>query len=105
MKIGRRDAIMAKATELRQEYDGDLYGVYENGGTSTIYVSPVKFDELDKSLAVQRSSFKGSITARFKIPKNMLEKQSIWSALSLISPLFGIIAAFFLPGKSEEQED
>ena len=47
MTIGPRTEIYAKAEELAKKIGGYLYGKTENGGTSTLYVSPVPFDRLD----------------------------------------------------------
>ena len=44
--MGRRSEIIALAKERAKEMDGYLYGLEENGGTHTIYVSPVPFDQL-----------------------------------------------------------
>jgi formate dehydrogenase iron-sulfur subunit len=44
--IGRRSDMIKKAHELAKEMDGHIYGLDENGGTNTIYVSPVPFDRL-----------------------------------------------------------
>ena len=44
--IGPRDEILAKARTLAQERGAYLYGVTENGGTNTFYLSPVPFSEL-----------------------------------------------------------
>ncbi|MFH1139883.1 MAG: 4Fe-4S dicluster domain-containing protein [Pseudomonadota bacterium] len=51
--IGPRDEIVAQAKKRAEEIKGYLYGLDENGGTNTIYVSPVPFDELDRSLEQQ----------------------------------------------------
>ncbi len=103
MEIGRRDVIMAKAKKLKEYYRGDLFGLEENGGTSTIYVSSIKFSEIDKSLEAETKSRKGGKTIPLSVPENMLKKQSIWAGLSLISPLLGVMAAFVFPGRNEEQ--
>jgi Fe-S-cluster-containing dehydrogenase component len=44
--MGRRSEIIALAKERAQKMDGYIYGLEENGGTHTIYVSPVAFDRL-----------------------------------------------------------
>jgi formate dehydrogenase iron-sulfur subunit len=50
MSIGPRKEITAKAEALAKKIGGYLYGKTENGGTSTLYVSPVPFDLLDGAL-------------------------------------------------------
>ena len=48
--IGPRPEIIAKARQLAEEIGGYIYGDVENGGTNTLYVSPVPFDVLNQSL-------------------------------------------------------
>ncbi|MBN2439179.1 MAG: 4Fe-4S dicluster domain-containing protein [Deltaproteobacteria bacterium] len=50
LAIGPRGEIFAKAEALAAKTGGYLYGKTENGGTSTLYVSPVPFETLDASL-------------------------------------------------------
>ncbi len=49
--IGPRDEIIARAKALAQETGGYIYGIDENGGTNTIYVSPLPFEAINQSLA------------------------------------------------------
>jgi formate dehydrogenase iron-sulfur subunit len=50
MAIGPRAEIFGKAEALVAKIGGHLYGKTENGGTSTLYVSPVPFATLDAAL-------------------------------------------------------
>ncbi|MHB8773089.1 MAG: 4Fe-4S dicluster domain-containing protein [Syntrophales bacterium] len=50
MSIGPRKEIYAQAEALAAKIGGYLYGKAENGGTSTLYVSPVPFDRLDRAI-------------------------------------------------------
>jgi formate dehydrogenase iron-sulfur subunit len=50
MAIGPRKEIFARAEDLAKKLGGRLYGKTENGGTSTLYVSPVPFETLDAAL-------------------------------------------------------
>ena len=104
MQIGRRDEIMELAERLRLEYDGDLSGMTENGGTSTIYVSPVPFADIDRALVAQAKDQKGGKVVRLDQPQNMLEKQKSWALLSLLSPLAGIGAAITFAGKKDKED-
>lgn len=105
MRIGKRDEIFLEAEKLKQEYNGDLYGMTENGGTSTIYVSPVPFKELDEALASQANENNKNLSSITRLHKaeNMLEKQSSWAVLSLFSPLFGVAAAVGLAMKNSQK--
>lgn len=51
--IGPRDEIVAKAHARAKEINGYIYGENENGGTNTIYVSPVPFPELNKAVQAE----------------------------------------------------
>jgi hypothetical protein len=45
-EIGPREEIIEKARKITDEIGGFIYGETENGGTNTIYVSPVPFEVL-----------------------------------------------------------
>jgi len=102
MLIGRRDEIISEAERLKHIYNGDLYGLSENGGTSTIYVSPIPFKELDEALAAQaeKNGKNPNKVTRLHNPENMLAKQKKWAMLSLVSPIIGFAAAFGLAGRN-----
>ena len=56
--IGPRDEILAKAHALAKEMNGYIYGEHENGGTNTIYVSPIPFELIDQTIKKeQKQSF------------------------------------------------
>ena len=48
--IGPQKEIIKKAHLLAEEINGFIYGDKENGGTNTIYVSPIPFDVLNDSV-------------------------------------------------------
>jgi Fe-S-cluster-containing dehydrogenase component len=50
MSIGPRNDIYAQAEALAAKIGGHIYGKTENGGTSTLYVSPVPFDQIDRAV-------------------------------------------------------
>lgn len=103
MKIGTRDEIFNEALRLKEQYGGDLYGMEENGGTSTIYVSDISFADIDNALVEQ--STKPQSTTRLNKVGNMLEKQKNWAMLSVVSPVIGVLAAFGLSGKKTGEEE
>ncbi len=104
MQIGRRDTILEQAEKLRDQYHGDLYGMTENGGTSTIYVSDTAFSALDAALIKQSQNSKAGKPVRLHQPDNMLAKQKTWALLSFISPLIGVFAALGLTGGKSAEE-
>ncbi|MEN6466317.1 MAG: 4Fe-4S dicluster domain-containing protein [Syntrophaceae bacterium] len=50
MLIGPRDEINRLARERARAMNGFIYGREENGGTSTLYVSPVSFEAVNKTM-------------------------------------------------------
>uniref|UniRef100_B8DLZ5 4Fe-4S ferredoxin iron-sulfur binding domain protein n=1 Tax=Nitratidesulfovibrio vulgaris (strain DSM 19637 / Miyazaki F) TaxID=883 RepID=B8DLZ5_NITV9 len=56
--IGPRNAIIAQARRLAAERGGHLYGLDENGGTSTIYLSPVPFTAIQAALEAATTAAK-----------------------------------------------
>jgi Fe-S-cluster-containing dehydrogenase component len=48
--IGPRKDIIAQAHAIAEEIGGYIYGETENGGTNTIYVSPVPFEEINRAI-------------------------------------------------------
>ena len=67
--------------------DGFIYGETENGGTNTIYVSPVPFEEINKVIAAG----KGRPTLA-PVSDKMGEANNLISAMAL-APIAGIAAA------------
>jgi Fe-S-cluster-containing dehydrogenase component len=92
MHIGTREEIVAKAEQLRQEYQGYLYGDTQNGGTSTLYVSKVPFDKIDA--AIQNTAENPQQAMRMHEAKNVLDEQLNWTRVALAAPVVGAVAAF-----------
>ena len=85
--IGPRDAIIARARALAHETGGYLYGAEENGGTNTIYHSPVPFAAIDKALAT------GPGRPHLKpVADRMADANNLGLAM-LVAPLAGAAAA------------
>jgi len=86
-EIGPRREILEKAKTLAAEIDGFIYGADENGGTNTIYVSPVPFEVLNQALA------KGPGEPHFKsVADTMAAPNRLMAALAL-APVAGVIGA------------
>ncbi len=49
--IGPRSQILEAAHALARSMNGFIYGEHENGGTNTLYVSPVPFDILNNVIS------------------------------------------------------
>lgn len=85
--IGPRDEIIKKAHRLAKEMNGYIYGETENGGTNTIYVSPVPFDQLNK--AVEKGPGQPHLKA---VADTMADGNNLLTAL-LVAPVAGVAAA------------
>ena len=85
--IGPRDEIIKKAHELAKEIGGYIYGEKENGGTNTIYVSPVPFEELNK--AIETGKGKPHLQP---VNDSMADSNNLAAAM-IIAPIAGVVAA------------
>ncbi len=85
--IGPRDDIIRQAHALAKEMNGYIYGEKENGGTNTIYVSPVPFDKLNK--AIEKGKGKPHLKP---VKDHMADGNNLATALA-IAPIAGIAAA------------
>jgi Fe-S-cluster-containing dehydrogenase component len=85
--IGPRDEIIAAAHKLAKEIDGFIYGEMENGGTNTIYVSPVPFEEINK--AIETGKGRPGLPP---VPNSMGQANNLLGAMAL-APIAGVAAA------------
>lgn len=85
--IGPKDEIIEKARQLAEEINGYIYGENENGGTLTIYVSPVPFDKINEVVE------KGKGKPHLDKVKNMMADGSNIAKAIFIAPFVGILAA------------
>jgi len=97
--IGPRNEILAKARALAAETNGYIYGEKENGGTNTFYVSPVPFEQLNKSVE------KGPGKPHFKYMKDTMAANNRLSIALFLAPIAGIAAAvskFYKESKGDQ---
>ncbi|MBW1895332.1 MAG: 4Fe-4S dicluster domain-containing protein, partial [Deltaproteobacteria bacterium] len=97
--IGPRDEIIKKAHELAKEIGGYIYGEKENGGTNTIYVSPVPFEEINKAIE------KGKGKPPLQPVKDTMADANNLAAAMIIAPIAGVAAAagkFYKMSKTDE---
>ncbi|MBU2546960.1 MAG: 4Fe-4S dicluster domain-containing protein [Proteobacteria bacterium] len=85
--IGPREEIVAKAHARAKEINGYIYGENENGGTNTIYVSPVPFSELNK--AIEKGKGKPHLGP---VANSMAQAENLTAAL-VLAPLAGAALA------------
>jgi len=99
--IGPRDEIIKQAHTLAKETNGYIYGEKENGGTNTIYVSPVPFEELNKAIE------KGKGKPHLNPVKNVMANANNLGTAMLIAPVAGVVAAvgkMYSMAKTEKED-
>jgi Fe-S-cluster-containing dehydrogenase component len=85
--IGPRQDIIKKAHALAKEINGYIYGENENGGTNTIYVSPVPFEKLNAAIET------GKGKPHLKPVKDTMARANNLATAMLVAPFAGIAAA------------
>jgi Fe-S-cluster-containing dehydrogenase component len=87
--IGPRREIVAQARQLADRIGGYIYGAEENGGTNTIYVSPVPFDVLNGAVE------KGPGRPHFASVEDAMADANLLAGALLAAPLAGVIGAAY----------
>lgn len=85
--IGPRKEIIRQAHARAEDMGGYLYGEKENGGTNTIYVSPVPFNKLNRAIE------KGRGKPHLKPVEDQMADGNKLAAALAIAPIAGIAAA------------
>ncbi len=93
-QIGPRPEMVALAKALAAETGGFLYGLGENGGTNTIYVSPVPFDVLDKAVA------KGPGQPHLAGVADTMADETKLAAAALVAPVAGLVGGLLRAGRT-----
>lgn len=88
MLIGTRSSIEKEADLRASQMHGYVYGKKQNGGTSTLYVSPVPFEEINKTMMKKP----GQPDMRIEIPRRMAKTDSLGRAV-LAAPVLGLAVA------------
>ena len=86
--IGTRNAIEKIAESRASRMNGYIYGKTQNGGTSTLYVSPVPFEEINKTMTKKP----GQPDMKIDVKRRMAGTDSLGKAV-LAAPVLGIAAA------------
>jgi Fe-S-cluster-containing dehydrogenase component len=87
MLIGPRQEISALAEERARQMNGHIYGKSENGGTATLYVSPVSFERINKTMKKES----GRPDMKPGVERQMAGTDAIGKAV-LAAPALGIAA-------------
>jgi len=85
--IGPRQEIIEQAHRLAKEIDGHIYGEMENGGTNTIYVSPVPFEALNAAIET------GKGKPHLGPARDAMANSKHQARAMMLAPLAGIAAA------------
>ena len=72
---------------IAQEIGGHVYGASENGGTNTIYVSPVPFEELNRAITT------GDGQPHLKPVQDAMANANHLAAAMVMAPMAGLAAA------------
>ena len=91
--IGPRSEILKKAHELAEKNNWFIYGEDENGGTNTIYLSPVPFESLNE--AVDKGPGKPGLAP---VEDSMADEEKLAYAVG-IAPFAGIAAGVIKAGR------
>ncbi|MCP3942819.1 MAG: 4Fe-4S dicluster domain-containing protein [Desulfobacteraceae bacterium] len=95
--IGPRSKMIEHAHLLAGQINGYVYGETENGGTNTIYVSPVPFDQLIFETGKGKPPMK-------RVDDMMADGNNLARAM-LIAPIAGAVAAFSKFYKRIKEDD
>ncbi len=99
MLIGPRHEIEKIASERVLAMNGFIYGKTENGGTATLYVSPVSFDKIHQTMAKKP----GQPDMKPDVVRRMAATDPLGKAV-LAAPFLGIAAAGALGWISRRKE-
>lgn len=91
-EIGPRAEMVAKARALAKSMGGFVYGDTENGGTNSLYVSPVPFDTLDAAVTT------GPGKPHLAPAPDMMADEHRLAYAALLAPVAGIAAGLLRLG-------
>jgi hypothetical protein len=104
MLFGDREAIIKTAEDRSKSEDLHLYGLKENGGTATIYLSKVPFETIDSYLKTRKEKFQMPVA--IKNPLNGAHKLAgYFAGGSIASAVIATAAAIFVRGKTLSKSD
>ncbi len=96
-QIGPKEEMKQLAQVRAAGIGGHLYGADENGGTSTFYVSPVPFEQIDKAIARRKAELpepmQKSVPTMAPDVENYLDTTSGLATSYAIAPIAGVTAA------------
>ncbi len=103
--FGERSMIYELAQRRAKEEGLFIYGDKENGGTSTLYLSRVSFEDINKALVEKKERFSMPVAVKNKV-NELLNPLGKWVLSSGILSAIGATAAAFISKKySREDRD
>jgi Fe-S-cluster-containing dehydrogenase component len=99
MLIGPKKDMEMLALERARQMNGFIYGKTQNGGTATLYVSPVSFDLIGKTMQKKP----GQPDMKQEVKRRMAGTDNPAKAV-LIAPVLGLVAAGALGWFSRRKE-
>ena len=91
MRVGPRTSIVLQARELAEKRGGDIFGLKENGGTNTIYVSSVQFRDIEANM-LRQGQVGGGMPSLRPAGASMDKENSLLRAV-LLAPVAGAALA------------
>jgi len=104
LQFGAKDEMKRLAEERAAEIGGYTYGITENGGTSTFYVSPVDFERIDEAITQRKEELPEPM--RKAVPgmkpdvENFLDTANGTALSYAIAPIAGVAAAAWAASKA-----
>lgn len=92
--IGPRDEIIKQAYALAKNMGGYVYGDAENGGTNTLYVSPVPFEKLNQAIE------KGPGRPHLAPVEDAMKDENKLAQAVLLAPVAGLFAGVVRTAKA-----
>ncbi|WP_147534378.1 4Fe-4S dicluster domain-containing protein [Bacillus marasmi] len=113
ISFGTKQEMIDLANKRAKAINGFVYGEKENGGTSTLYVSKVPFEKIDKAIKESKKQANDMKPGRPNMEVSIENKLDSLSGMALsaaIAPVAGIAAAGFaayhkLKGGKQEHEE
>jgi len=109
IKFGSRNEMLAQAKARAKEINGYVYGEKENGGTSTLYVSPVPFEKINKAFIAQKAKQPNPDAPGYPgTPVNVgnfLDTPNGLAAGLLLAPVAGLFTAGYKAYKTMKGDD
>lgn len=97
LQFGPKEEMKRRAQARAEEIGGYTYGVDENGGTSTFYVSSVPFERIDEAIAERKAELpdgmKTSVPGMKPEAENFLDTSEGIAKSYVIAPIAGVAAA------------